>query len=150
MTTRRRVILDANIFVSAAISNGASRRIVEEWMASNSFDVIMCQTLLEEIGDVLRRPRLRRFIQIDVAEAFLETIGTLVDLVPNPTTIHATTRDPADDYLIALANEHAVDLIVTGDKDLLEWVEQSPSTLPPAAFEVLLTLPPGSTPIDKP
>ncbi len=43
-----------------------------------------------------------------------------------------------DDYLIALAREHGVDYIVTGDKDLLEWSEQQPPVIAPAAVEDLL------------
>jgi hypothetical protein len=43
-----------------------------------------------------------------------------------------------DDYLVALAREHGVDRIVTGDKDLLEREYQQPPVITPAAFEELL------------
>lgn len=46
--------------------------------------------------------------------------------VLDPIDIAAHTRDPDDDYLVALAREHNADYIVTGDKDLLEWPEQRP------------------------
>jgi predicted nucleic acid-binding protein len=38
----------------------------------------------------------------------------------------------------ALASDNEADCIVTGDKDLLEWPEQRPSVLTPAAFAVLV------------
>ena len=53
-------------------------------------------------------------------------------------TSEAATRDVDDDYLVALAREHSADFIVTGDKDLLEWEDQTPPAITPAAFEQAL------------
>jgi len=134
-----RVVLDANVFVSAAIQKGASYRIVQRWLGAGHFEVVMCQELLGEITDVLtERPRLRKWIDLDVARQYVDTVSTLVDLVADPSEIAAATRDADDDYLVALAREHAVDYIVTGDKDLLEWADQRPPVITPAAFEELL------------
>ncbi|MDH3684220.1 MAG: hypothetical protein OEV40_30230 [Acidimicrobiia bacterium] len=68
----------------------------------------------------------------------VETLRVLVDVVPDPAEVESITRDVDDDYLVALASEHAVDYIVTGDKDLLEWPEQRPPVLAPAAFAELV------------
>lgn len=57
---------------------------------------------------------------------FVGTIETLVDLVADPTEARIETRDPNDAYLIALARANQVELIVSGDKDLLEWKAQRP------------------------
>jgi predicted nucleic acid-binding protein len=41
------VVLDANVFVSAAIQRGASYRIVQAWLTgTTSFEVLMCPALL--------------------------------------------------------------------------------------------------------
>lgn len=134
-----RVVLDANVFVSGAIQKGPSFRIVQRWLSGAEFEVIMCPELLAEITDVLtERPRLRKWIDLGVAEDYIRTISKLVDLVADPAPIQAATRDVDDDYLVALAREHDVDFIVTGDKDLLEWEDQTPSAITPAAFEELL------------
>lgn len=134
-----RVVLDANIFVSGAIQKGASFRIVQRWLCDGDFEVIMCPELLGEVTDVLtERPRLRRWIDLRVAQEYVGAISTLVDLVADPVEVVAATRDADDDYLVALAREHAVDFIVTGDKDLLEWEGQVPPVIMPAAFEELL------------
>lgn len=132
-----KVILDANVFVSAAIHNGASHRIVHSWLAGTAeIEVVMCPTLLTEIRDVLTtRPRLRKWIPLGLAHHFVEAIEALVDLVADPDLVEAETRDADDDYLIALARTHNVDLIVTGDKDLLEWNSQQPPVVTPADFE---------------
>ncbi len=83
------VVLDANVFVSAAIQRGSSYRLVE----------------------------------------------SLVDLVDDPGGTRSETRDPTDDYIIALARENDAVLIVSGDKDLLEWEKQEPPVMTPSQFE---------------
>jgi hypothetical protein len=94
------VVLDANVFVSAAIQRGASYRIVQVWLTGTaSFEVVMCPALLAEIRDVLTtRPRLRKWISLETASLFVGTIGTLVDLVDDPAQIDTATRDSDDDY----------------------------------------------------
>lgn len=133
-----RVIIDANVFVSAAIQRGASHRLVQHWLSGRAdFDVVMCPELLEEITEVLTtRERLRRWIDIDTARRFVATISATVDLVPDPAEVNDATRDREDDYLIALARAQDVDLIISGDKDLLEWPEQRPPVVPPAKFSI--------------
>ena len=67
------------------------------------------------------------------------TVRRIANLVDDPVSIAAATRDPDDDYLVALAQQHQADYIVTGDKDLLEWDDQVPPAITPAAFEDLLS-----------
>ena len=134
-----RVVLDANVWVSAAIQAGASHRIVQRWLAGSAdFEVILCPRLIGEVGDVLTlRPRMRKWIDLDVAEHYVGTLRVLADVFPDPTVVESATRDVDDDYLVALARGHGADYIVTGDKDLLEWPEQRPPVITPAAFDDL-------------
>lgn len=131
------VVIDANVFVSAAIQRGASHRIIESWLSGRSdFDVVMCPRLLGEIREVLTtRPRLRKWISLEDATLFVDTIEAIVDLVDDPDAVGTETRDSNDDYLIALARTHNVDVIVSGDKDLLDWEPQRPPVVTPAQFE---------------
>ena len=46
--------------------------------------------------------------------------------------------ESATTYLVALARAHGADFIVTRDKDLLDWDEQRPAVITPAAFEAVL------------
>ncbi len=95
--------------------------------------------LINEITDVLtRRPRMRKWVNIDIAQRLIETIQVLADVVPNPQVIEPTTRDVNDDYLVALARENSADYIVTGDKDLLECLEQQSPVITPLLFEKLI------------
>ena len=134
-----KVVLDANVFVSAAIQRGPSHRIVQKWLEGDAFELVLCPMLLGEIEDVLtRRPRLRRWISLDLAERFVDVIRLTAEVVPDPVVASAMTRDADDDYLIMLARDNEVSMIVTGDKDLLQWAEQRPPAITPEAFERLL------------
>ena len=44
-----RIVVDANVFISAAIQHGPSHRIVEAWLEDNAFALIVCPALLREI-----------------------------------------------------------------------------------------------------
>ena len=112
-------------------------RIIESWLGGRAeFEVVMCPELLGEIREVLTtRPRLRKWIGLENATLFVDTIEAVVDLVDDPADVQTETRDQNDDYLIALAKAHDVDAIVSGDKDLLEWEDQRPPVMTPAQFE---------------
>jgi len=131
------VVIDANVFVSGAIQRGASHRIIESWLSGTAdFEVVMCPELLCEIREVLTtRPRLRKWISLETATLFVDMIGALVDLVDDPTEVQIETRDPNDDYLIALARANDAEVIISGDKDLLDWELQQPPVVTPAQFE---------------
>ena len=63
---------------------------------------------------------MRRWIELPVAELYVETIAAVADRVPDPGEIIPLTRNSGDDHLITLARIHHAEFIVTGDRDLLE------------------------------
>lgn len=134
-----RVVLDANFLISAVIQAGPSYRIVSSWLDAADLDVVICPAVLTEVEEVLGRPRLQKRIEPELAQLFLATVRRIATLVDDPVSIVAATRDPDDDYLVALARQHQADYIVTGDKDLLEWDDQVPPAITPAAFEAMLS-----------
>lgn len=134
-----RVVLDANVLVSAAISNGPSHRIVEAWLTDRPFELVICDRLVDEVTSVLTaRPRLRKWVPIDAASVYIAALTTAADVQPDPPPGPALTRDPDDDYVIQLARAQGADVIVSGDADLLEWPEQNPRVVTPASFEETL------------
>ena len=134
-----RVVLDTNVFVSAAIQTGPPYRIVQRWLKHREFYVIICPMLLAEVAEVLtKRLHMRRRIEPAAARRYVTTLNDMAGLVPDPVNVESATRDADDDYLIALARAHDANFIVTGDKDLLEWEVQQPPVITPAAFETML------------
>ena len=70
------------------------------------FEVVMCPALLAEVDEVLTgRERLRRWIELRLAEQFVDTVRTLVDLVADPVEVVVTTRDRDDDHLVVAPQE---------------------------------------------
>ena len=76
---------------------------------------------------MLSRPKLKRYFQEAEITAFFDLLDKVSQLL-EITKITPLCRDPADDYLLALAIEANADFLVTGDLDLLA-VKQVKDTL---------------------
>ena len=117
-----RIILDANILVSAVIASGRASgselgRTVDRALGGD-VTVVTCPCLLAEVERALRSPRLARWVDADQVPGAMAWIVGGARVVSDPEAIVPVCRDPADDYLVALARREAAS-IVTGDGDLL-------------------------------
>ena len=130
-----RVVVDANVFISAVINPlGPPGRLVDS-ARRGQYVLVASPLLLAEVEEVLGRDRLRRRLPPGAAERFLTELRALVELVPDARhPLSHVTRDPDDDYLLALAQEADVDCLVTGDADLTELIGAVPEVYSPAAF----------------
>jgi uncharacterized protein len=100
------------------------------------YTLLYSQSLLEELIDVLSRPRLRR--KYDVIDDDIKTIISLILLrgeAVTPTQPIIACRDPKDNKFLEVAMAGQAEVIVSGDEDLLTL---DPFTgipiLQPAAF----------------
>ena len=110
-----RVVLDTNILIGALITKGTPPdRLYQAWLR-NEIELVTSFAQLAELVDVLSRPRLHGFLDLNEAAAIVETIATralvlaelpLVDLSP----------DPKDNPILATAIAAKADLIVSGDE----------------------------------
>ena len=131
--------MDANVLVAAAIGSGAPRRLFDAWSEYGAFDLVLCPLLIFEVSTVLlHRPKVSRRINADTANDFLCILASQAEQAPDPKWAGSITRDPGDDYLVALARDSRAAVIVSGDKDLLMWPEQRPPVVTPAVFESML------------
>ncbi|MGH2946509.1 MAG: putative toxin-antitoxin system toxin component, PIN family [Solirubrobacteraceae bacterium] len=118
-----RVVLDANVLVSAALASDPAAPSVRAFDAllDARIEVVGCPALLGEVAAVLGRDRLRRYVSIDEARRFVADLVGVMTLAEDPPPPYpAVCRDPDDDYLVALARAALVDALMTGDRDLLE------------------------------
>ena len=133
-----RVVLDPGVLISALLSpRGTPTRLYLLWL-SGEFELVVCPHLIEELEGVLRRPKFRDLVTPDEVDEFVEIIRRGAISVENPVIIEGVTRDPGDDYLVALAQSADVDYLVAGDKDLTSLATVSPPVLSPAALLDLL------------
>ncbi|HUY55260.1 MAG TPA: PIN domain-containing protein [Candidatus Nanopelagicaceae bacterium] len=64
---------------------------------------VVTQELIDELTVVLVRPEFRRWILITDAVSFSEELAAYADPRAAPAASTRRLRDPADDYLVALA-----------------------------------------------
>jgi uncharacterized protein len=132
-----RAVLDVNVIVSALLSrDGAPAHILRAW-ADGVFDLVVSERLLDELERTLAYPRIRDRIDAEDATGVVGWLRRVAILTVDPSDPSPVrSRDPGDDYLIALgASANAV--LVTGDQDLLELAGRMP-VFSPAAFVAVL------------
>jgi putative PIN family toxin of toxin-antitoxin system len=113
------VLLDTNVWDSAFLNKqGAPAHLVQVWL-DGAIDVVIALPILEEIGDVLRRPRIKKKYQIREEEIVqhLRLIAAGAAVVPVAGTMQLC-RDPDDDVVLETAIAGGVKYLVTRDDDL--------------------------------
>lgn len=120
-----RVVLDANVYVSAAIHpEGPPGQILQRFLRYAALENVLSRDIIDETLRALAYPKVRKHIRaaIDV-EAWFESVVMLSDLVSGNYPVERVSEDPDDDKYIGTAMEGRATVIVTGDPDLLN-VEQ--------------------------
>lgn len=116
-----KAVLDTNILVSGLIEGrGASAAIVDAWR-NWEIIVLTTQKQMEEVGEVLRRPHIRKHhgMSNEDIEEFLEEFREFSVEVDVGEIRKVIEEDPDDDFLLALAAAGSADYIVSGDRHIL-------------------------------
>ncbi len=115
-----RVVLDTNIIVSALIRPGGDLEPVLRSLRDGEYTILYAQRSLDELVDVLARPRIRDKYGLtdDDVESILALILLRGEAVVASKEIVAC-RDPKDDLFLNVAVSGQADAIVSGDEDLL-------------------------------
>ncbi len=131
-----RVVLDVNVLVSALLSRaGAPGRLIALWL-EGAFELVVSEELLAELGRALAYPKLREHISREDAAEFIALLRSTASMLGVGERTDHISRDPGDDYLLALAKASA-SILVSGDSDLLALAPERPIH-EPAAFLKLL------------
>ena len=113
-----RAVLDPNVLISALLApTGVPAALLRRWL-DGDFELVVSENLLAELRRALKYPKLRSHISGDEAEAFIELLQRAGRIAPDAASPRIS-RDPGDDYLLALAKSTAA-VLVSGDQDLLE------------------------------
>lgn len=114
-----RVILDTNILLSGLISPGGTpARLIDAWL-DGRFTLVSHAIQLEEFRVVSRREKIKALIRPSEAGRLMNQITALADMPAHLPPVERS-RDPRDDFLLALCEAGRADWLVTGDKaDLL-------------------------------
>jgi len=136
-----RAVLDANVFVSAAIHpDGPPGRIIEQFLRADAFTLVLSEAIVDEIMRALEYPKVRRYMQPGLNPAlWMEDLVVLADLVPDPSPVSGVSKDPDDDKYLAAAIAGRAPVVVSGDPHLLTVGEyEGVRIVTPRAFLNLL------------
>lgn len=145
MKLQKPVILDTNIYISYLLSTQPEALIVEIVRAAfaGSFRPALPPEQIRELeGAVRSKPYLRARVSDLQFETFLQDLQLVSQtLEPIVGEVPRIFRDAKDDYLFAYATRNGLDIIVSGDRYLLDerdrW--ERPSILTPSEFRMVLT-----------
>lgn len=111
-----RVVIDTNIWIRILLKGRVTLPILEAFN-EDKFQLVMSQTLMEELHLVWNRPRLRERIDQSQAvrlEQQLQYRAIWIELE----TVPPNCRDPKDLPVLATAIDGEAEIIVSGDDDL--------------------------------
>ena len=120
-----RAVLDANVYVSAAVHpEGPPGRIIERFLREAAFEIVVSPAIVDEVLRALAYPKVRKYIpRASDPDLWFRDIVVLAQFVAGEYEIAGVSGDPDDDKYIAAAVEGLAEFIVTGDTDLLALTE---------------------------
>jgi putative PIN family toxin of toxin-antitoxin system len=116
-----RLVLDTNVVASGLLWDGTPARIIDAAQAG-AIEIYTSRILLAELTRILKRAKFDKVIAasgvgIEGLVLGYAELALIVEPLPIPPTIIA---DPDDDHVLACALAAQADLIVSGDKHLLD------------------------------
>lgn len=115
---RERVVIDTHVLISGLLSTTSNPAKAVERAVTTAQLIATHATLRELIGKLLS-PKFDRYVARARRDALLLRLAPLVEIVDVLQTIRAS-RDPTDDKFLEAAVNGRANVLVSGDRDLLE------------------------------
>lgn len=112
-----RAILDANVLISAYVFPGGKPETVYRLAVEGRIDIGTSLPLLAEFGRVLG---LKFGWKPDRVEAAVTQMTRIASVVEPAEAVQVITADPADDRVLEAAIAFGAEVIVSGDRHLLD------------------------------
>lgn len=117
MRVRERIVADTNCLVSrllfpSSVPGDAVRKAVDSGL------LLVSEGTMNELADVLARPKFDRYISLADRQQFLRLLGRVTEFVRIVYPVREC-RDPKDDKFLEVALNGKAEVILTGDADLL-------------------------------
>lgn len=112
----RKVIIDTNTHISSLFSRKGSTLWIALACAYGSHQIFQSPETLQEIEDVLSRPKFEAHLQGGRKERILDSIRASSVIVDPGFTVDVSP-DPDDNKFFALAEAVRADLILSGDRN---------------------------------
>lgn len=110
-----RVLVDTNILLSALINpHGLPAQLIDAWRGARC-QLVTSRDQLLELGDVARRPVLRQYIVPAHVGRFINDLRELAEVIIRLPHVDRS-REPGDNFLLAMAQASKAEYLVSGDK----------------------------------
>ena len=115
-----RAVIDTNVLLSGLLWHGQPHALLEH-VRAGTLAMLSSPALLAELSDVIGRVKFDAILvrSKTTRERALSKVRQLAEVIEPPPLAQPVCRDPDDDEVLALALAAKVDLIVSGDDDLL-------------------------------
>ena len=129
-----RVCLDTNVLIAAFAARGLCADVLRSVLTEH--DLVLGEVILEEFRRVLKSKLRVPPGRIESAEA----VFSAIEILPKPDRpAELQIRDRTDRWIVATALLGNADVLVTGDRHLLDIAEEAPlRILSPREFWTLL------------
>lgn len=138
-----RVVLDANVLISAIISSrGSPAQILSYWQ-EGELDLVVSLPILEELDRVIHHPKLqaRYDLREELVQEFLVLLGRRAAMVEPEERLAVIERDPTDNRYLECALAGEAQYLFSGDSHLLNLEQyEGIRILTPTEFLALLKL----------
>jgi len=135
----RRVVIDTNVLISAALSASTAPAMAVHLVLSRG-RLLFSPATFAEFETRLWRPKFDRYLSIETRKALLHDFDAVADWIEIG-QIGRYSRDPDDDKFVQTALDGEAELLISGDRDLLDMGTVVGLTImtPADAVEELLT-----------
>ncbi len=131
-----RAVLDVNVLIASLLApDGASAHLMLRWLGG-AFELIISDKVVAELRRALSYPKVLKRVSAAEALAFVVLLQAVAMRMPDPAESPRRSRDPGDDYVLALASSNSA-IVVTGDRDLLALSGEFPIYSPSAFLHML-------------
>lgn len=126
----KRVVVDPNVLLSALVGKpDAAPAALLDAVHDHRVEMVACPLLMAEVRENLEEPYFRALLDQREAERAASALERVAVMLADPSDPEPVLRDSSDDYLLALARSGDADVIVTGDKDLLDHAGLQPPAI---------------------
>lgn len=117
----KKVVLDTNTIISGILWDGNEARVIEK-AEKGEVKLFMSPKLVEELEGVLKREKFTRKLEgkESTVEQSVAKIALIATLIEPAKKINIIKDDPDDNRVLECAVSASADVIISGDKHLLE------------------------------
>lgn len=114
-----RVVLDTNVVISAAIATDGNPAMIFEMLILEEIKNFTTQEIIEEIREVLQRPKITKRLNLLEQEFIMNTFEECSEKIKPGVNFDQIKEDPDDNKFLDCAVSASADYIISGDTHLL-------------------------------